>query len=343
MARLDWRNLPKYFITNGARRVKEFVNELKQGYEKLAEIVLTTAKPLIEPDAPARGRPSLARRAQSLPKPWSIMKPCLSEAITLPSTFAEDVANFAGAGCLAMEVWLPKLETHLEAHGPEATRKLIGEKGMTLAAAAYQGGLLLSQGEERRIHFEHFRKRLEICQAFGIATLLVVADFAGAVDATALERATVSLAQAAQWAAGYKVHLALEFRGKNAFCSSLNTALALVEGCGQPNVGVNLDVFHYYTGPSKFEDLALLTPDRLAHIQLADLAGVPRELATDADRVLPGDGDFALTPILKQCKRIGYDGWVSVELMNPTLWKANPQQVVEIAYTAVRNLLKSEG
>src|SRR5229473_1778602 len=120
------------------------------------------------------------------------------------------------------------------------------------------------------------------------------------MDQTGLERAVVSLKQAAQWAAGFDVRLALEFRGKATFCSSLDTALALVTQCAEPNVGINFDVFHYYTGPSKSEDLKLLTPETLAFVQLSDLAGVARELATDADRVLPGDGDFELVPILKQ-------------------------------------------
>src|SRR5438477_122068 len=83
--------------------------------------------------------------------------------------------------------------------------------------------------------------------------------------------------------AGYGVTLALEFRAKATFCASLDTAIALVEQCGEPNVGVNLDVFHYYTGPSKFEDFAHLALERLAHVQVADLAGVARELATDSD------------------------------------------------------------
>jgi 4-hydroxyphenylpyruvate dioxygenase len=111
-----------------------------------------------------------------------------------------------------------------------------------------------------------------------------------------------------------------------------------VEQCREPNVGVNLDVFHYYTGPSKFEDLALLTPANLAFVQVCDLAGVPRELATDADRVLPGDGDFQLWTIVQQLQRIGYDGWISVELMNPTLWNTQASQVASIAYQAMRLL-----
>jgi 2-keto-myo-inositol isomerase len=267
------------------------------------------------------------------------MRPCLSEATTMPGTFAEDVDNFADAGCRAMEVWLTKLETHLDSNNVTDTRKHLEARGMTLAAAAYQGGLLLSQGEARKAHFDHFRKRLDICQAFSIPTLLVVADFVDAVDQTSLERAVVSLAQAAQWAAGYGVTLGLEFRGKNTFCSSLDTALALAVQCGEPNVGVNFDVYHYYTGPSKLEDFDHLTVDRLAHVQFCDVAGVARELATDADRILPGDGDFRFEPILQRLRELNYQGYVSLELMNPMIWRANPRQVAEIGLTALRKVL----
>jgi 4-hydroxyphenylpyruvate dioxygenase len=267
------------------------------------------------------------------------VKPCISEATTLPATFAEDVANFADAACPAMEVWLTKLEQHLEHHSLDDTRKLLRDRGMTLAAASYQGGLLLSQGEQRKAHFDHFRRRLDLCQQLGIPTLLVAADFAERVDETALERAVVSLKQAAQWAAAFDVRLALEFHGHAPFCASLDTALALIQQCGEPNVGVNLDVFHYYTGPSKFEDYDLLTPHNLAHVQLCDVAGVPRELATDGDRVLPGDGDFRLEMIVGRLREIGYDGWVSLEVLNPTLWQANPVQVAEIGITALRRVL----
>jgi sugar phosphate isomerase/epimerase len=267
------------------------------------------------------------------------MKPCISEATTLPATFAEDVAAYADAACQAMEVWLTKLETHLETHSVADTRKLLEDRKMTLAAAAYQGGLLLSQGEQRKAHYDHFRRRLDLCQQFGIPTLLVVADFVEKVEPTGMERAVVSLKQAAQWAAGFGVRLALEFRGSDAFCASLDTALAVVGSCGEPNVGICFDVFHYYKGPSKFEDLGLLTAQSLAHVQLCDLSGVPRELATDADRILPGDGDFQLGPIVDRFRAIGYDGWVSLELMNPTLWGNKPTQVAEIGITALRRLL----
>lgn len=267
------------------------------------------------------------------------MKPCISESTTLSSTFADDVNGYADVGVHAMEVWLTKLETHLEKESVSATRKLLEDRQMVLAAAAYQGGLLLSQGEQRKAHYDHFKRRLDLCQGFGIRTLLVVADFMEKVNEAALQRAIVSLTQAAQWAAAFDIRLALEFRGSSSFCASLDTALALVAQCGEPNVGVNLDVFHYYTGPSKFEDLGLLTRDNLAFVQICDVAGVPRELATDADRIFPGEGDFQLVPIVEQLRRIGYDGYVSLELMNPTLWQIKNTQVAELGLGALKRLL----
>src|SRR5256885_1547024 len=140
---------------------------------------------------------------------------CLSEATTLPAPFLEDVEACAGGGFPALEVWLTKLEKHLETHAADDTRRMLAEKGVRLAAAAYQGGLLLSQGEQRKAHFDDYRRRLELCQGFGIDTLLVVADFVRAVTPTDLERAVVSLTQAGQWAAGFGVRLALEFRGSD--------------------------------------------------------------------------------------------------------------------------------
>ena len=91
----------------------------------------------------------------------------------------------------------------------------------------------------------------------------------------------------------------------------------------------------------QYEDLGLLTPANLGFVQVCDLAGVPRELATDADRILPGDGDFQLQPILAQLQAAGYDGWVSLELLNPALWQTNAVQVAAIGHQALQRLLEN--
>jgi 2-keto-myo-inositol isomerase len=263
---------------------------------------------------------------------------CISQATTLQAPFADDIAAFGDVGWPAAELWLTKLEKYLESATVEDVRRRLAEKKVRPVAAAYQGGLLLSQGEQRKAHFDHFRRRLELCQAVGIPTLLVAADYAPKVDARAWQRAVVSLKQAGQWAAAFDVRLAFEFRGTDAFCTSLDTALGLVDAAGEPNIGVCLDVFHYYKGPSKADDLAGLTRENLAFVQISDVAGVPRELMTDADRVMPGDGEFRYDAVFAALKRIGYDGPVSLELMNPVLWGMKPTQVAELGLMALRRV-----
>lgn len=257
----------------------------------------------------------------------------------MPFTFVEDVEACASCGVDAIEVWLTKLEASLESHSQADLKKLLEDKQVQPVAASYQGGLLLSQGEARRAHFDHFRRRLEICQQFGIGTLLVVADFVQQVHLTDLERAAVSLRQAAQWAGGFNVRLALEFRGADTFCSCLETATQLVEFCGESNIGVNLDVFQFYKGPSKLEDMERLNTGNLAFVQVCDVSGVPRELMKDSDRILPGEGDFRLAPIINRLREVGYDGWVSLEMMNPVLWESKPSQVIELGWSALKRIL----
>jgi 4-hydroxyphenylpyruvate dioxygenase len=269
------------------------------------------------------------------------MKPCISQACTLPTPFAADLAGLADGGCTAVELWLTKLEQHLETASVEDTRRLLADRGLLAPVASFQGGLLLSQGEARKAHFDHFKRRLDLCQGLGVGTLVVAADFAQRPDRTAIERAVVSLAQAAQWAAGFGVTLALEFRGADVFCTNLDTALTLVEACREPNVGVCLDLFQFYKGPSKPDDLDRLTAANLAHVQVCDVAGVPRELMTDADRVFPGEGDFRLGPVVDRLRAIRYAGWVSLEVLNPVLWKAKPSQLAELGLTAVQRLLEA--
>ena len=266
------------------------------------------------------------------------MKPCISQATTLPSPFADDVNGYADGGCGAVEVWLTKLETHLESHTVAETLALLRQRGVTLAAAAYQGGLLLSQGEARKASFDHFKTRLELCQQLSIPTLLIVADFAHKIEPTSLGRAVVSLTEAGRWAAGFDVRLALEFRGQDTFCTCLDTAVMLTEACREPNVGVCLDAFHYFKGPSKAEDLAKLTPANLFHVQVCDVAGIPRELMTDADRIFPGEGEFPLGPIFQRLREIDYPGYVSLELLNPMLWSSKPSQIAELGLTALDRL-----
>lgn len=268
------------------------------------------------------------------------MIPALSSVTTLNATILEDINACADAGCGALEVWLTKLENYLPTNNSSALsaglKKHLADRQVTLAGAAYQGGILLTQGEERRVQLQQLQRRLNLCQELGIGLLIVVPDLIEMPARQAMPLAQLALSQAVELASAFDVRLALEFNSGCHWCACLPTALALIQSVNSPNLGLCFDLFHYYTGPSKFEDLGLLTKENLFAVQLCDLAGIARELATDSDRVLPGDGDFLIAPVIEHLKHIEYNGHVAVELMNPEIWKMKPVQVAEAAYTCLR-------
>ncbi|HKI19363.1 MAG TPA: sugar phosphate isomerase/epimerase [Isosphaeraceae bacterium] len=257
----------------------------------------------------------------------------------MSNAFETDPTVYSRSGWRTVELWLTKLEAFLESHSLEEVRALFEQSGVKPVAAASQGGLLLSQGQERAAHWQHYRRRLELLGEMGVATLILAPDFARQPRADDYGRAATALGEAAELAHRFGVRLALEFQSSSALCSCLETAVALVTESGASNAGVCLDAFHYYTGPSKFEDLAYLTAQNLAWVQVCDLSGTPRELAGDRDRILPGEGDFQLGPILDQLGGIGYDGHVSLEVLNPHLWQVSADRVADLGYQALSRVL----
>lgn len=257
----------------------------------------------------------------------------------MSTPFEADLPAFARAGFTAVELWLTKLETFLEGHTIAEARAILDGEGLRAAAASGQGGLLLSSGEEGRVHRDHFRRRLARLHELEIPTLILAADAAAGARLEDYPRAAAALAEVAKEAAGAAIRIAVEFRKGSGFCASLETATALVAEVGAANVGVCLDLFHYVTGPSKFEDLAMLSTETLAWVQVCDVSGTPREVAGDADRIFPGEGDFRIGPVLDHLAGLGYNGYVSLEVLNPGLWAIPAEYVADLGYQALARTL----
>lgn len=267
------------------------------------------------------------------------MQLAISQVCSLESPLAQDVEDYAAGDCHVLELWAGKLDTYLDQHSANDLRALLAEHAMTAPVVSFQGGLLASQGEHRKQHWETFAGRLERCRAIGAGTLVLAGDIAGPLEQQDLERVQLSLGQAAQLAGQHGVRLAFEFQARAAFANNLQTAAALVAEVDSPHLGICLDLFHFYTGPSKVEDFGYLTAANLFHVQLCDLSGVAREFAADADRILPGDGDFQFDALVARLREIDYQACVSVELMNPQIWRIPARQFGEIALAALRKVV----
>jgi sugar phosphate isomerase/epimerase len=78
---------------------------------------------------------------------------------------------------------------------------------------------------------------------------------------------------------------------------------------------------------SKFEDLDMIRPGEIAHIHFQDILDTPRELIDNNGRVIPGDGQAPVVPILKKLAEKQYRGVLSVELFLMELTQGDPFDV----------------
>jgi len=225
---------------------------------------------------------------------------------------------------------------------------VLDDAGLVVAGACSQEGLLFAREDAWRRRRDELCRRLERCAALGAHHLVVVpvphseAEPPGEAD---LDRAAENLQVAAELARASGVGLEIEFLRGARLVNNLATALELVRRVDHPDVGVLLDTYHLFAGPGTLEHLDLLDahPGLLRFVHVNDVpAGRPRELWTDADRVLPGDGHLPLTALLTAVRRSGYAGDVSLELFNAEFaarWAQDPARAAATAYRRVCGLL----
>ena len=140
------------------------------------------------------------------------MIPTISQVCSLSSPLEKDIADYAAGHCESIEIWFTKLEGYLQNHSTDEFLRLLEEHNVTAHVASFQGGLLISQGERRRVNWDHFRRRLEMLPKLGVEILVVAADIVQPLTQPDLDRAAASLVEAADLAGEHGMRLALEFQ-----------------------------------------------------------------------------------------------------------------------------------
>ncbi len=132
----------------------------------------------------------------------------------------------------------------------------------------------------------------------------------------------------ADWVGRYDVDLVFEFLGPQVgrpdprrimypWVMGLDSALELIERANRPNLGLILDVIHWWAGGGTYEDLHKVKglPMTLHVFDLPE--GVDPETMADSDRVLPGEGFINLVRWLRILKEDGYDSDLMPEVLGP--------------------------
>src|SRR5262249_49783928 len=108
----------------------------------------------------------------------------------------------------------------------------------------------------------------------------------------------------------------------------------VLDAAGTRNTGLVIDLFHLALGGSQLAELDAVDGSRVPIVHLDDVVLGTREAATDADRVLPGEGDLPLDEVRRPPVARGLDGLVSVELFRPDDWELAPAVVLARSHAA---------
>jgi len=111
----------------------------------------------------------------------------------------------------------------------------------------------------------------------------------------------------------------------------------LIYMIGEPNVGVILDSYHWYTARETTDDLMIWSNDDIVAVDLNDANSQLSILQqTDVARELPGaTGVIDLDGFLKAIQKIGYDGPLRAEPFSATLNAMDNDTALKATHAAV--------
>lgn len=154
------------------------------------------------------------------------------------------------------------------------------------------------------------------------------------------------LRQVATILADHGCRLGLEYVGPKTswtarrfpFIHTLREARELIAEIGQPNVGLVLDCWHWYTAGETAADLRTLRAADIISIDLSDApAGRARDEQRDLERELPlATGVIPLAEFLSTLNRLGCDAPARCEPFNAALRAMPAEQALAVTAAAMR-------
>lgn len=146
------------------------------------------------------------------------------------------------------------------------------------------------------------------------------------------------------------VRLGLEFLGPlhlrrmepHEFIWRMDEMLAFARECG-PNVGLLLDVWHWYHAGATTEDIVKAGKDRIVHVHLSDAPKLPPDQIRDDERLMPGTGVIDLAGFFRALRKIGYQDFVSIEVFGRFLRDMTPEEDARRGLEAARAVMRKAG
>jgi sugar phosphate isomerase/epimerase len=257
--------------------------------------------------------------------------------------YRKSIEGWAKAGIRNVEPSARLLDEYLKIDTPASAKRLLTDNGLGIVSGAIEVTGLWEPNPYFAKNLDAFRLR---CEQFAeLGAPLVYSPCATTAKFTPDDYAKCvdNIRQSAEVARQFKLKVAAEFVRSSTFLASLPTALRLQREAAHPDFGILFDCYHFWSGPSKMEDLDLIKPGEIIHAHLNDTQDLPRELLDLQSRVIPGDGVAPLAKILRKLVDRGYAGPISVELFLPKYQDADPFELAKEIKLKCETVFKQAG
>ncbi|HVF10985.1 MAG TPA: sugar phosphate isomerase/epimerase family protein [Abditibacteriaceae bacterium] len=258
------------------------------------------------------------------------MKIAIHGITTRSGSFPEHLAAYEKTGWKHFEINLWNAGTFIEENGVEATARLVADHGLTCVGATGLGLSTFGDDAARAANIEQVKRYGEAMQALGCRPLVIGSDGPAEKDRSNYSRHLDTLARhinaVAEAAQPFGVQLAVEVNW-TALCRSFRTAADLVKRVRRDNVGLVWDPAHFFSTPSRLDDLEL-AQGKIIHAHTNDIRECFIEVMDiNGDRVIPGQGVLPLREWSDQVTACGYDGYHCVELFSEELWAKDTETI----------------
>jgi sugar phosphate isomerase/epimerase len=243
--------------------------------------------------------------------------------------YRKSLEGWARAGIRYVEPSAGLLDDYLKTDTLASAKRLLTDNGLKIVSGAVGVTGLWEPNPNFPKNLDAFRKRCEQFAELGAPLVYSPCATAAKFVPDDYARCLDNIRQGAEAAREFNLKVAAEFVRNSTFLASLPTALRLQREAAHPNFGILFDCYHFWSGPSKFEDMDLIKPGEIIHAHLNDTQDLPRELLDLQSRVIPGDGVAPLAKILRKLADRGYGGPISVELFLPKFQEADPFELAK--------------
>jgi len=252
---------------------------------------------------------------------------CLHQNTSLGAGYRKSLEGWARAGIKQVELVSSMLDEFLKTEDLAAARRVVTDLGLTPVSCSPGLADFWNPHPGRAGLMDTFKRRCEQYVTFGITKIYNPATTTMKITRDDYKAGLDCIRETGEIAKQFGMTASIEFVRASTYMSNLATCVKQIHEAAHPNVRVLFDFYHFWSGPSKFEDMDLLQQGDVAHVHFQDVPDMPRELLDNTTRLIPGDGVTPIAKILKKLAEKGYAGPLSVELFLPEFQQGDPYEV----------------